>query len=110
MAGMNANYLNVLRDAGKGAVAYVNVVSSTGLELSTRQLAAWVNDGDGTFRLGADLVFIIPNGVQVTGWRGYSASVGGTEFGGRDVPMEPFPNGGEYTLLAASTAIQHTSP
>lgn len=39
-----------------------------------------------------------------------SYSVAGLEFGGRDVPAEPFPNGGEYTLLAASTAIQHTSP
>ena len=110
MAGMNTNYLNVMRDAGKAAVAYVNVVNSSGVEVSTRQLVNWVNDGDGTIRPTADLTFIIPTGETVEGWRGYSASVAGIEYGGREVPAEPFPNGGEYTLLAASTAIQHTSP
>lgn len=110
MAGMNENYLNVMRDAGKAAVAYVNVVNSSGQEVSTRKLANWVNDGDGTIRLGSDLTFLISNAENVTGWRGYASSVAGISFGGRDVPSEPFPNGGEYTLLAASTAIQHTSP
>ena len=110
MAGMNENYLNAMRDAGKAVVAYVNVINASGLEVSTRQLVNWVNDGDGAIRPAADLTFLIPNAETVTGWRGYSASVAGIEYGGRDVPAEPFPNGGEYTLLAASTAIQHTSP
>ena len=110
MPGMNTAYLNVMRDAGKAAIAYINVVNASGLEVSTRQIVNWVNDGDGTCRPTSDLTFIIPNGETVAGWRGYSASAAGTNFGGRDVPSEPFPNGGEYTLLAASTAIQHTSP
>jgi hypothetical protein len=110
MAGMNALYLNAMRDAGKAVITYINVVNSSGLEISTRKAVTWVNDGDGVMRPSADLVFIIPVGETVAGWNGYSASSGGNLYGGRNVPSEPYPNGGEYTLLANLTAIQHTSP
>ena len=54
-----------------------------------------------------DLTFDVPSGVTVGGWRGYSASTGGTNYGGADLTNESFASQGEYTLLAASSGINH---
>jgi hypothetical protein len=108
---MNAQYFNLLRDAGKAAATHVGLVNGTGTQVGTGRIAeTWVNDGDGVMRLAADRVFDITAGQTVAGWQAYSAATGGTAYGVNPLPSENFTNDGQYRLRADLTAITHQAP
>ncbi|MGH3098321.1 MAG: hypothetical protein ACRDMV_20245 [Streptosporangiales bacterium] len=109
---MNAAYLDGTADAGGGLIGFLGLVDDTGAELAggsyTRLAVAWnLTAGTGRINPTSDLVFDVPSGATVAGWRGYSASTSGTDYGGADLTSQPFNSSGEYTLLAAQTAIDH---
>ena len=113
---MSTAYRDLVRDAGQAAITHIGLVDTTGTELSgggyTRVAVTWVDDGDGVSRPSENLVFTTEAGDEVGGWRGYSASTGGTNYGGADyagAEIKTYTNPGTYTLLAASTAINHTA-
>jgi hypothetical protein len=116
MPNMNATYRNLIATAGAGAVTHIGLVDAGGTEITggspayARRAVTWAAASDGTIRPNANLTFDIPSGVTVGGWRGYSASTAGTNYGGKALTNEAFAAQGEYTLLAASTAILHSSP
>ena len=62
---------------------------------------------DLTIRPSADLVFDVPAGATVAGWRGFSAATGGTNYGGEALTSETFNNAGQYKLIASETGILH---
>lgn len=109
---MSVAYLNGTADAGGDLVQYLGLVDDTGSELSggsyARQAVSWGDAVNGRINPQADLVFDIPSGATVAGWRGYSDATGSaTDYGGADLTAQPFNTAGQYTLLAASTAIDH---
>ncbi len=101
--------LNIGANAMAAAVTYVALVDAGGAEPTgggySRQPVAWTAAAAGRTPLAGDETFSIPAGFTVAGWRGFTAASGGTNHGGADLPAEPFPNGGEYVLLAVNTAI-----
>lgn len=113
---MNATYLNAIRDHGQGLITHIGLVDDVGAELSggspayARRAVTWTDDGDGVSRPSADLDFDIPAGASVAGWRGYSASTAGTNYGGAALTQEDYAAQGVYRLLAAQTAIAHAVP
>lgn len=108
---MNAAFFNALRTAGKSAITHIGLVDETGTELTggspayARQAVTWADGADGVMSPNANLTFNVPSGATVGGWRGYSASTSGTDYGGEDLTQETFNNQGTYTLLAALTSI-----
>lgn len=116
---MNAVYENAIGDAGAALITHIGLVDETGTELTggsyARIAVTWTAAGngadpDGTIRPDANLTFDVPAGESVAGWRGYSASTAGTDYGGEDLDQEDFTNAGEYTLLADQTSIAHNVP
>jgi hypothetical protein len=113
---MLAAYHNALRTAGKAAITHIGLVNASGTELSggspayARIAETWADGADGVMNLAANRTFNVPAGVTVGGWRGYSASSGGTNYGGQNLTQEAFAAQGTYTLLAASTSITHANP
>lgn len=110
---MNTTYLNAVADHGGSLITHVGLVDSGGTELASasysRQAVTWTAASDGDINPTADLVFDMTAGDEVSGWRGYSASTAGTDYGGADLTTVNFNNDGTYTLLAASTSIDHDS-
>ena len=112
---MNTTYLNEIADDGGAYITYIGLVDSGGTEISggspayARQAVSWTSASGGTIRPSADLTFDIPSGETVGGWRGYSASSSGTEYGGESLTNESYASQGEYTLLASGTGILHSS-
>lgn len=111
---MTATYLDAVANHGGGLITHIGLVNESGTEISggsyARKPVTWTAaSGDGLIRPNANLVFDIPAGVTVGGWRGYSALSGGTNYGGQDLTQEAFANAGTYTLLAASTGIDHNA-
>jgi hypothetical protein len=108
---MNAAYLNAIRDHGQSLITHIGLVDDTGTELSgggyARQAVTWTDSADGVSRPSANLVFTTEAGDVVAGWRGFSASTSGTDYGGADLTEVTYSNAGTYTLLAASTSITH---
>lgn len=111
---MLAAYLNAIRDHGQSLITHIGLFDG-GTEITggspayARKAVTWVDDGDGVSRPNANLVFDIPAGADVTGWRGFSASTAGTDYGGETLATESYTGQGTYTLLAASTSITHTA-
>lgn len=109
---VSSDYLNALANHGAGLIKYIGLVDETGTELSggdyARKAVTWTAASGGTIRPTADLTFDVPAGATVAGWRGFSASTGGTNYGGADLTEETFAAAGQYKLLAASTGILHT--
>lgn len=70
-----------------------------------RKAVTWTAPSGGLIRPNADLVFDIPAAGVVDEWRGFTASSGGTDYGGDVLTEETFAAQGTYTLLAASTGI-----
>lgn len=116
MPDMNDNYHNAIRDHGKTLITHIALVDDTDTELTggspayARKPVAWVDDGVGVMRPDADLLFDIPAGATIGGWRGFSALSNGTDYGGKELTQEVYAGQGEYTLSAASTSITHQSP
>lgn len=115
---MATGYLNAIADDGAALITHIGLVDETGTEITggspayARQAVTWVAASNGTIRPNADLTFNIPAGETVGGWRGYSASSAGTNYGGDDYDAgdrETYANQGQYTLLAASTGITHAA-
>lgn len=111
---MTEGYRNAIADAGGNLITHIGLVNSSGVELSggsyARKAVTWTSASGGTIRPNADLVFDVPSGATVAGWRGYSASTGGTNYGGQDLTPAEFEGQGQYRLLATSTGIKHETP
>lgn len=110
---MSTAYLNETADAGGALISHLGLVDGNDSELSggsyARKAVSWTSAASGLIRPTADLVFDVPSGATVAGWRGYSGATSGTDYGGADLTSQPFNSSGEYTLLAAQTAIDHDS-
>lgn len=108
---MNTTYLNATADAGGDLITHIGLVNGSGTELTgggyARQAVTWTSASSGLIRPSADLEFSVASGSTVAGWRGYSASSSGTDYGGADLTSQAFATAGTYTLLAASTSIDH---
>ncbi|WP_091079037.1 hypothetical protein [Nonomuraea wenchangensis] len=106
---MATAFLNVCADAGGAAITHIGLVNGSGTELTggsyARKAVTWTTASNGLIRPSADLVFDAPAGSTVAGWRGFSASTSGTNYGGADLTSQAFATAGTYTLLAASTSI-----
>jgi hypothetical protein len=105
---MDANFITALAAYGTGLITHLGLVNGSGVELSggsyARKAVTW-SGAAGVRSPNADLVFDIPAGATVAGWRGFTASSAGTNYGGAALTSTPFTNAGTYTLLAASTNI-----
>lgn len=110
---MSSDYLNAIRDHGQSIITHIGLVNASGTELSgggyARQAVTWVDDGNGVSRPNGNLTFTTEAGDEVGGWRGFSASSAGTNYGGGTLSTVTYSVGGTYTLLAASTSISHTA-
>jgi hypothetical protein len=106
---MNASYLNAIRDHGQSLITHIGLVDDLGAAVATREAVTWTDPEDGLSRPSADIVFAVTAGTTVAGWRGYSAVSAGTEYGGADFTAVSFSNDGTFTLLAASTSIDHNA-
>lgn len=108
---MNAAYLNLTADAGGSAITHIALVDPLGAEVVgggyARQPVTWTAAVDGLIRPTMDLEFSVAAGAEVAGWRGYTALIAGTEYGGADFPAVSFTAAGTFVLLAASTSIDH---
>ena len=110
---MNENYRNGVATHGGTLVTYIGLVDNTGVELSggdpayARQPVTWTSPVDGLIRPTSNLLFDIPAGDNVAGWRGYSALTGGVEYGGKGLTQENFAGQGIYALNADETGIEH---
>ena len=110
---MTTAYLNAIAAAGEALITHIGLVNAGGTELSgggyARQAVTWAAPSSGVDRPNANLVFSVPAAAVVAGWRGYSASTAGTDYGGADLTEVTFGNAGTYTLLAASTGVDHNA-
>jgi hypothetical protein len=113
---MAEGYRNAIATHGASLITHIGLVDETGTEITggspayARLAVTWTSASGGTIRPNANLTFDVPASTTVGGWRGYSASSGGTNYGGEDLTNEAFTGQGEYTLLAASTGILHQDP
>jgi hypothetical protein len=109
---MNSTYLAAIAGHGVGLITHIGLTNAAGTELSgggyARQAVTWTGSG-GTRSPSADIVFDVAADSEVGQWRGYSASSGGTDYGGAVVTTRNYTNAGTYTLLAGSTNIAHTA-
>lgn len=85
---------------GATLVVYVGLVDETGTELTggsyARQACTATATG-GNIRLAVDETFSVPAGT-VAGWRAWSASTAGVDYGGDPVTAEVYAAPGQYTL------------
>lgn len=111
---MSEGYRNAVATAGGNLITHIGLIDDGGDELSggsyARQAVTWTSASAGTIRPNANLTFSVPAVATVAGWRGYSASSSGTNYGGEALTPEEFAEAGQYTLLAASTGILHQDP
>lgn len=112
---MNGAYLDAIAMHASSLITHIGLVDDVGTELSSasysRQAVTWTgpSGGDGEIRPDSDIEFSVESGDTVAGWRAYSASSGGTDYGGDSLTQVDFSNDGTYTLLAASTSIDHNA-
>jgi len=113
---MSDAYRNTIGDAGAALITHIGLVDEADTEIAggdpayARQAVTWVAASDGIIRPNANLVFNVPASTTVAGWRGYTALTAGTDRGGADVTNEVFAAQGTYTLLAASSGVNHANP
>jgi hypothetical protein len=110
---MNTAYLNLIANAAD-AITHIALFGNGsevtgGTPAYARKAVTFTAPSGGLVRPTADLDFDIPAGGVVDEWRGFSASTGGTDYGGALLTEETFAGQGTYRLLAASTGIQHTA-
>jgi hypothetical protein len=108
---MNVTYRNAIANHGASLIKYIGLVNGLGQELTgggyARQAVTWTQADDGTIRPSEDLVFDVPAGATVAGFRCYSAATGGTDYGGESLTAETFAGAGQYKLIASGTGILH---
>jgi hypothetical protein len=106
---MSTGFLNDLADYGGTLINYIGLVDDVGTEISggsyARVAVSWTAANDGKIEPSSDLVFEVPAGTTVAGWRGYSTSTGDTNYGGADFTAEEFTNAGQFKLEASGTYI-----
>ena len=113
---MTVGYRNAIGDHGGSLITHIGLVDETGTELAggspayARKAVTWAAASAGIIRPTGNLVFDVPAGKTVGGWRGFTALSAGTNHGGQDLTQEVFAGQGTYTLLAASTGIRHEDP
>jgi len=110
---MNTSYLNAVANYGASLITHIGLVNGSGDELTggsyARKAVTWETSVDGLIQPTEDLLFNVPAGVTVAGWRGFTASSGGTNHGGAALTPASFTNAGYYNLLAADTGIDHNA-
>lgn len=103
---MDSNFHTALAAHGAGLITHIGLVNGSGVEISgggyARLPVTWAGAA-GVRSLDDDMVFDIPAGATVAGWRGFTALTAGTNYGGAALTPASFTNAGTYTLLAAST-------
>lgn len=108
---MSTAYLDAIAEHGRTIITHIGLVDESGTEISggsyARQAVTWTTASNGRIQLQSDLTFDVPAGATVAGWRGYSAASGGTDYGGADLPSQPFATEGTYTLRSDLTWIDH---
>lgn len=113
---MAVGYRNAIATAGGALITHIGLVDETGTEITggspayARVAVTWTSAALGVIRPNADLTFNIPASTTVGGWRGFSASTAGTNYGGQDLTNEAFVGQGQYKVLAAGTGILHSDP
>jgi hypothetical protein len=116
MPDMNATYRNAIATEGASLITHIGLVDEAGEEIDggdpayARQSVTWAAADNGRIQLDANLTFNVPADTTVGGWRGYSASTEGTNYGGKDLTNESFAGQGTYTLQASGTWIDHVTP
>lgn len=105
---MTDNFMNLLADHGATIITYIGLVDDAGVEISggsyARQPVTWNPASAGAVTPTTDLVFEVPAGATVGGWRGFDAATGGTNYGGFDFATpEVYTNAGQFKLEAAGT-------
>lgn len=111
---MDQNYRNAIRTYGAGLITHIGLVNGLGTEISggtyARQAVTWSTATNDKAIPSSDLTFNIPAGATVAGWRGFSASSGGTNYGGAALTSTgAYTADGTYVLKADSTSINHTA-
>lgn len=115
---MTEAFRNYLLDGGDGCdvITHIGLVDDTATELTggspayARVAVTWTSASGGIRRPNADLTFNVPASGVVAGWRGFTASTAGTNYGGAALTQETFAAQGQYKLLAASTGISAQDP
>lgn len=103
---MDSSFHTALAAHGASLITHIGLVNGSGVEISggsyARKAVTWSGSA-GVRSPSADLVFDIPAGATVAGWRAFTDLTGGTNYGGAALTPASFTNAGTYTLLAAST-------
>lgn len=106
---LNPSALNVGATAIGAAITHLGLVNGSGVEIVggtyARKPVTWTNAVSGLVRPTANVLFDVPSGAVIAGWRGYTALTAGTDHGGELVVTETFTGAGTYTLLAGLTSI-----
>lgn len=102
---MNEAFQNICIAAGAAVVTHLSIVDNAGAQIGNRRPVSWTAPSGGMVRPTDDLVFEVPAGTSVAGWRAHSAASGGTAYGGANFAPVAFSNAGDFTLQADLTAI-----
>ena len=111
---MNVTYANALANYGGTLMTQIALTNAQGVELSggnpvyTRRAVTWTAAVGGTIHPQEDLIFNIPPNTTVAHWVVLGAD-GVTVYGGGDLTPETYAGQGEYKLVAATSAINHTT-
>lgn len=110
---MTVGFRNAMLDAGAALITHIALFDGAS-ELTggsyARKAVTWAAAGSGAVRPNADLTFDVPAGATVDGWRGFTASTEGTNYGGQGLTPETFAGAGQYKLVAATTGILASDP
>lgn len=107
---MNEAYLNMIANHARTQITHIGLVDAGGTEVATRQAVTFQTANNGRINISADLTFDVSAGSTVAGWRAFSASTDGTNYGGAALTAETFAGDGTYTLKAGGqTYIDHNA-
>jgi hypothetical protein len=108
----STDLLTVMAAAGAGAITHAGLVNASGVELSGggyARIAVTATNTGAVIRLNGDKTFTVPAGATVAGWRGFSASTAGTNYGGGPLPSESYTAAGQYVLEGNNTGFTVTA-
>ena len=109
---MNTAYLDAIALHADTLITHIALFGD-GVEVTggspayARKAVTWTASSAGLIRPTADLTFDIPAAGVVDEWRGFSALSGGIDYGGEVLTEETYAAQGLYTLVTASTGIDH---
>jgi hypothetical protein len=106
---MNATFINALADEVGDLITHIGIVDSASSELSggtyARVGVTWTAASSGMIQPSSNLTFNIPASTTLGGWRGYSASASGTDYGGAVLYNKAYVDADTFILIAAETTI-----